>query len=66
MEFERQQGPQLLPVIGQVIEDLCNRCVHGLKGVMPAAQRFFADEFPQPFDEVEVGRIGWQELEHEQ
>ena len=32
---------------------------------MPAAQRLFAHEFPQTFDEVEIGRIGWQELEHE-
>lgn len=65
MEFERQQRGQLVSKLGQVVEDLSNRCVHGLKGVMPAPQRFFADEFPQTFDEVEIGGIGWQELEHE-
>ena len=65
MELERQQSGQLVSIVGQVVEDLSNRCVHGLKGVMPAPQRFFADEFPQTFDEVEIGRIGGQEREHE-
>lgn len=65
VEFERQQSRQFASILGQVVEDLSNRCLHGLEGVMPAAQRLFADEFPQTFDEVEIGRISGQELQHE-
>jgi hypothetical protein len=64
-EFERQQSRQFASILGQVVEDLSNRCLHGLEGIMPAAQRLFAHEFPETFDEVEIGRIGGQELEHE-
>ena len=65
MEIERQQSRQLVAILGQVVEDLRNRCLHGLERVMPAAQRLLAYELPQTFDEVEIGRIGGQELEHE-
>ena len=65
MEVEGHQSDEFSAIVGQVVQHPRDGRLHRLEGVMPAAQRFAAHEFPEAFDEVEIGRIRGQELEDE-
>src|ERR1700722_20808393 len=49
---------QFVGIVGQVVEYLGNGRLHRFKGVVPGPQRMFADKLPQPFDQIQVGRVG--------
>src|SRR5512135_435201 len=59
------QRVQFLPVLVEVIQDPRDRRLHPLERRVPARQRLLAQELPQPFDQVEVGRVGREEHQAE-
>src|SRR5512135_2783471 len=65
LELLPHQRVQFLPVLVEVIQDPRDRRLHLLERLVPARQRLLAQELPQPFDQVEVGRVGREEHQAE-
>src|SRR3982751_3337201 len=56
----RHQRGQLVPILAQMIQHRRHRRLHRIKRLVPAVQCLLPQELPQPFDQVEVRRIGRQ------
>lgn len=58
MELFCHERSQFVGIVGQVVEHLGNGLLHRFKGVVPGPQSMFADKLPQPFDQIQIGRVG--------
>lgn len=47
----------------QIVQHLINFINKLLEGFVISGHHLVLEESPQPFDQVEIGRIGWQEQE---